>query len=152
MVSLRVAVLSLFLVHFGPALAAPDPLLAAVTFALTGKDKADVTFLDRPNCIVIYRHPYDNFFNVKTYYLNNIDPSRIKYTMWKKVNPYGHDRFNITLFGQNTILEEKYGNPKWKDSNFSTTTLELETSEEERMVRAWRTIYSSGCKASHSAF
>ena len=59
-----------------PASASGDTLLAAISFALSGKDGVNFRWIDRANCIVgkVDKSP-DNEWDWK-YYLNIIDPSR----------------------------------------------------------------------------
>jgi hypothetical protein len=149
------AFLVALLLACGTAQAAGDVLLRAVTFALTGSDNESVSVLDRVHCI--FRMEEINFIEI--YYLNNVDPARLDIHQVQLKMPNGNIAtwVEVSLFGDRTVYESRpypgkeclMGCGGDKEANHR---LKLTTREDERVVRAWKYIYSHGCTGSKSSF
>ena len=147
--------------------AGPDVFLQAVGFALTGSDDTKVTVVDQKNCV--FRVGYHDVFH-----LNNVHVDRIVFEPWLQRDRINGERryLKITLHGSDTVLERndrvdelkmsaenlralRQIDPNaFKDSvsSFHETTLELDTTETDRVKRAWTYIYSNGCVGKKSPF
>ena len=119
-------------------------LLKAVAFALTGDDSTHVS--DWPDCV--FQIKVGSPVEVLTFHMNNIDPARIRIT----------DGGDIHIAGEGVVLDE-YG----KDSLSAATalavlthhdqwTITTHTTEPDRLLRAWKYIYSHGCQGQKSSF
>jgi hypothetical protein len=144
---------------------ATDPIITAISFAITGTDSSDVVALDRSNCIFdiqIHHKPSTveffhglnrNLASATRYYMNNIDLSRV--TVQAYHNSYGEQWLNEEIHGEGTVYEGigtqngRAGQVLYQDSQ---TTLRLNTSEIERVKRAWNYIYSHGCHGAKASF
>jgi hypothetical protein len=149
------------------AVSAPHPFDKALAFALTGSDGTIVVPISREKCI----------FRVgdETYYLNKVHVDRISYRrVQEKTRFYDRIYYEIELHGDDVVYEKsshtkRSGNPLLKeieeeflkrDPNFFSPKLirqhdhklHISTTEEERLVRAWRYIYANGCKGAKSLF
>lgn len=136
------------------ALAATDPLLAAATFAVTGRDSANVYFIDRKNCIVEYKSEFIEWKNSEKFYLNNVDLSRIRIERFEKSNsdPYSHT--DVSIFGSDTVHDRISTNPNLptRIESGAYYKILMGTSEIDRLIRAWKYLYANGCKSAHSPF
>ena len=136
-----------------------ESLLRAVSFALTGSDGRAVETVDRARCI----------FTVggRTVHFSNIDTSRLVFTPWQY--PYGAV-IEVQVHGPSTVVEtysqahptgtelDSYllARDPWafepKNNENADYVFEVETTEGERLRRAWRYIYAHGCKSFKSPF
>jgi hypothetical protein len=139
-----------------------DVLLRAINFALTGTaDK--YAFDDTGTCTV---HRGEEFF-----YLDHVDASRITFEKKSKeelpslgTNQVGmevREWIEVTLHGEEVVYEnripsyrengrgERFNDPPIRKADI---TLKLETKEADRLIRAWKYVYTHGCKSSSSSF
>jgi hypothetical protein len=160
-----------FLQPVAHAIAADEVLLRAVGFGVTGSDDAKVEVIDASNCV----------FRVKTevFHLNNVQVDRLQVQSWKATNAFGERHYvTVALHGDATVyektdapllVERSSDNANMKEFErlmrksqpdafkpsrtvSNERTLELATSEYDRVVRAWQYIYSHGCNGSKSPF
>ena len=139
-----------------------DVLLRAVGFALTGSDSSKVAVISRSECI----------FRVDgaTYRLNNVETDRLYIRPWTD-KLTGAQYLRVTLHGDAPVYEADI-EPMFdeKDPVFKSLlktrpelfaprrivenewTTGLNTTEKDRVVRAWRYIYSHGCLGKRSPF
>jgi hypothetical protein len=123
-----------------------DAILTAVAFALTGDDTAHIQ--DWPDCVYVLKSQSPPGM-VLTFRLNNIDPERLK------VVEIGDTETDIHLSGEDTIVDEYGGNTLGGNGaliHHSQWTLKISTHESERLLRAWRYIYSHGCAGRKGSF
>ena len=149
--------LGLVLLFLFPAAshAETDVLLQAVGFALTGSDNAKVSVIDRKNCI--FRVGYHDVFH-----LNNVHFDRIEVQEWLETSRVrGELRYlTVSLHGSQIVLERnnrvdessfsaedirtlrQIDPSAFKDSieSFKETKLTLDTTEIDRVKRAWNFI------------
>jgi len=155
------AILLALLLACGTAQATEDALLKAVAFALTADDATPVWADNRANCVFRLENMGATRNGTYIYYLNNIDPTRTA------IAPYAtfhegraiSESLHVDLFGERTIREYRF--PAFKIGEMAMhasrgeetkVTLELDTREHERVARAWKYIYSHGCKGHKSSF
>jgi hypothetical protein len=141
-----------------------DVLLRAVGFALTGSDNAAPKTIDRANCV----------FRVEnnTFYLNNIHTDRITTEQWRQGSAFGGGMFvKLKIHGDKPVVERKTEpliddgsdfKREWKISHpedfqphiykYNETELDLKTSDQDRVNRAWAYIFSHGCTGKKSPF
>ena len=134
-------------------LAASDPLVAAVTFALTGSDVGEVTVVNRADCIFDVHSVWGERKNTARFFLNVIDPIRITANAYH--NQIGQNWIMMSIAGEGVVLERSSllpGQSFVEPTRFSHETIRLETSELNRLTRAWQYIYSHGCTGKRSAF
>jgi hypothetical protein len=149
-----------------------DTLLQAVGFALTGSDDAKVQPIDRSNCVFRIESEYAPS---GVYHLNNVQVDRITLQSWKSNNGvFGERRYvtvdlhgsapvyettlpprmtiqpNDTTFTKDLIKGSNLDTPKHIRSN--EKTIELATSDQDRVKRAWVYIYAHGCVGQKSPF
>jgi clan AA aspartic protease (TIGR02281 family) len=134
------------------AQASDGALLKAVAFALTGDDSRHVQ--DWPDCVYVIK-PESPTGPVFTFRLNNIDPERLK------VAEGTDTETDIHISGEDTIVDEYSINPDIPPNTMrgnrvllhhSQWTLKLPTNESERLLRAWRYVYSHGCTGHKGSF
>jgi clan AA aspartic protease (TIGR02281 family) len=134
------------------AQASDGAILKAVAFALTGDDSRHVQ--DWPDCVYVIKSesPAGPVF---TFRLNNIDPERLK------VVERTDTETDVHLSGEDTIVDEYSVNPDVPLNamggnkvllHHSQWTLKVPTNEPERLLRAWRYIYSHGCTGHKGSF
>jgi hypothetical protein len=130
---------------------AADTLLEAVTFVLTGKDIGDIRIVDRAGCIFERTSFSSRQSPVLTerYYLNNVDLSRVtlRGPLTDGFNFYHWIDENIR--GQGVVYEYTNQSGTHQQSEFSPN---LQTAELGRVQRAWRYIYTHGCRSAASAY
>jgi hypothetical protein len=133
-----------------------DVLLKAINFALTGSDRTTYTFEDRSACVVRWIHPStkDDVKAVDTFFLNNIDLTRAAWQEMEAKSPiFGVSRsIRVVLHGESVIRENGFIPQTSQDLTANDVTLDLQTTEKDRLVRAWRYIYAHGCKSAHSSY
>ena len=134
-----------------------DVLLTAINFALSGHDGITYKFSDRLECVVTKDFPsaQQGVQAVETFYLNNIDASRIAFLKMQSKSEYEVENFTrVELHGESVVRENKFDPepPTLQPLQFTDVTLDLHTTEYDRLVRAWRYIYSHGCKSAKSSF
>jgi hypothetical protein len=151
--------LFLFGLMFYPAaaLAEPDVLLQAVSFAITGSDASKVVAINRQQCIF----KVENY----AYHLNRIYTDRITFQSKK-------DRVWVEIHGKTNVVDlwdppaaKDDGSERMREMKASmpevflpTTqsladyTIEVVTTETDRLKRAWEYIYANGCKGMTSPF
>jgi hypothetical protein len=136
----------------------PSDFSQAVSFAVTGSYGSRVVAVDRAQCI----------FRVKqnTYYLSNIYTDRISFQnkvghVW--VELHGKQRVaDIANVGVQAVQEPpeltKELNAYYRevyDANSTSYTdykLQIDTDESARVMKAWKYIYTNGCKGMTSPF
>lgn len=143
-----------------------DTLIAAVGFALTGSDDAKVRAINRAQCV----------FGIgnEVFHLNNVHVDRISIQGWvQKTNLGQINTVTIDLHGEGAVSEEtveagntegvpsaileniRKSDPVWFTRHVVTSSekkLTLNTSEIERVNRAWQYIYANGCVGKKSPF
>jgi hypothetical protein len=147
-----------------------DVFTKAVTFALTGSDSSDVKIVDRAACIFsISNGTKGNHNGDKIFHLNNVDLGRLKISTNAESYPRGSmyamiKGLTITLHGEATVYEDTeiyqvppevsqaYGKDHIGPTSANDYTIGLYTDEYNRVVRAWKYIYTHGCKGSKSSF
>jgi hypothetical protein len=139
-----------------------DVLLNAINFALTGHDGIRYTFSDRTACVMTHAQPsFDIMTNsvtpgvqaVEIFHINNIDVSRIVFTKMQRKSRDAVDYFTrVELHGESVIRENTFEPARGQSLLSNDVTLDLNTTEYDRLVRAWRYIYSHGCKSAKSSF
>lgn len=134
-----------------------DVLLNAINFALTGFDGIEYRFIDRPGCIVSKSIPstQPGVQAVETFYLNNIDASRIRLQKMQETSQYDTTpAARIELHGESVVRENAFDPqpPNLEPMRSTNVTLTLNTGEYDRLARAWRYIYAHGCKSAKSSF
>lgn len=146
-------------IAYGVAKASPpdadDTLLKAINFALTGSDRVTYSFVNRVTCIVEYSQPSSEpgIQAVDTFYLNHIDLSRITWQEMESKSQYGTDRIiRVQLHGETVIREHSFVPPAATVWPLNDEALDLKTTERDRLIRAWRYIYTHGCKSAHSSY
>jgi hypothetical protein len=94
----------------------------------------------------------------ETYYLNQVDPRRIVFTQYTQKYPeyaMSQSFSTVELHGEGTIYEYHWitDRPVFDDT-FKTADHEITiyTSEHSRLLRAWKYIYSHGCRAADSSY
>jgi hypothetical protein len=163
----KVGLLVLCLAFPASGHAEPDVFLQAVGFALTANDNTKVAAVDRKNCV--FRVGFHDVFH-----LNNVHIDRVVFEPWVQRDRISGERryLKIMLHRSDTVLERidrvdesqmsaenlralRQIDPNaFKDSvsSFNETTLELDTTETDRVKRAWTYIYSNGCIGKKSPF
>lgn len=122
----------------------PDALLKAINFALTGSDGGGFIFSDRQKCTVL--HLYDKA--AVFYYLNSVQYDRLQIRWYQVKYSYeatAQDWVEVELHGDQPVFEEN-------ESKEIDHTVKFRSAEHDRVGRAWRFIYSHGCKTARSAF
>jgi hypothetical protein len=145
--------LAIIIFAYAPAFA-QDKLLSAVGFALTGRDDAYVKVIDRNDCIFQITSEFNNWQNRETYYLNAVDPSRTTIAQVEKTMLYPFPHIEIDLYGEKTIYDQYSINPKYptKTERKKFQRLTLPSNELERVIRAWKYVFSNGCHGTRSTF
>ncbi|MGA7676415.1 MAG: hypothetical protein WCA78_15385 [Rhizomicrobium sp.] len=150
-----------------PTLAANDPFLAAVTFALTGSDDADVQIIDRAHCVfALNAKTINGEVRGEIFYLNNVDAGRLKFQPWQNI---AGKWIEVELHGSsvvykftgdyemeaNSVLDQQtqeklqgLTRPRQAD----TFTIKIYTDEYQRVIRAWNYLYAHGCTSQKSPF
>jgi clan AA aspartic protease (TIGR02281 family) len=126
-----------------------NTFLKAVAFALTGDDSTHVS--DWDDCV--FQIKVGAPISVLTFHLNNVDPARIRVAMAEQ----SATETDVRIFGEGVVVDE-YG----PDPNSATAPKVLthhtqwsvltHTSEYDRLLRAWKYIYSHGCTGHTSSF
>jgi hypothetical protein len=157
-----------------PVFAESDTLLQAIGFALTGSDDAKVQTIDRANCVFRIEN--------KMFHLNNIQVDRLvirksgpppplpltaddptarairEATSGRHVDPKVDPTLVVELHGSGPVYEST---DIFRDAGFDVPgpplssneyTIELTTSESDRVSRAWQYIFSHGCVGQKSPF
>jgi len=135
--------------------AADDSLLKAINFALTGSDRITYSFTERGACVVSWTHPSaeDGVNAVDTFYLNNIDISRAAWQEMQSKSQFGTNRFiRVELHGESAIRENGFIPRASQVLTANDVTLDLHTTERDRLIRARRYVYAHGCKSAHSSY
>jgi len=130
-----------------PEAHAADTLLQAVSFVLTGSDIADVRAVDRGGCVFEIVDYGGIRGATERFYLNNVDLARVTLQ-----GPFGDGPFHWideSIRGQAVINEytDRDGAHRRSDMAIRLGTVEL-----ARVLRAWRYIYTHGCRSTASAF
>ncbi|HXW26716.1 MAG TPA: hypothetical protein VEK73_18385 [Xanthobacteraceae bacterium] len=142
-----------------------DVFMRAVGYALTGSDDADPKAVDRKNCVFT--------LGQDTYRLNNVHVDRIKIQGWQQSSPrLGVQHYvTVSLHGDETVVEH-LTTPLVDDSSefmrlyrrdhpeaftaqrerYKERELRLNTSDQDRVTRAWQYIYDNGCSGKKSPF
>jgi hypothetical protein len=142
-----------------PLAEATDPsLLKAISFALTGSDESNFEFSDLAQCTVHRTVSNARGHGEETYYLNRIDPTRSVFTQYTQKYPeyaMSQSFSTVELHGEGTVYEYHWitDRPAF-DSTFRTADHEITiyTSEHSRFLRAWKYIYSHGCRGAPSSY
>jgi hypothetical protein len=134
------------------ALAAESDVLSqAVSFAVSGSDANRVVAVDRAKCT----------FRVKsnTYYFNNVYSDRISFQnlrnqlgrVWTAVEIHGKQK--VADIGNTQVQEPAELTPVLKEyyrevyeansTSYADYTLQIDTHESARLVKAWRYIYAN---------
>jgi hypothetical protein len=140
-----------------------NPFQKAVSFALTGVDDAPVITESQADCVFRVEGRItsgdDETKSIEVYHLNNVDPGRIVIQqMVQTVGPIRNEYIEIRLYGEDTVYEDRaiyhWNNPQRTvgPEKSSQQTLGIYTKEYDRMVRAWKYIYSHGCRGAKSSF
>jgi hypothetical protein len=132
-----------------------DVLLKAINFALTGHDGITYSFVDRGACVVNWvRGSSETAVQaIQTYHLNSVDASRISIQRMKSTSQFGVESLiRVELHGESVIQENGFTPPETTKFDLNDVTLDLHTTEYDRLMRAWRYIYSHGCKSGRSSF
>jgi hypothetical protein len=133
-----------------PAANAADTLLEAVNFVLTGKDLGDIRIADRAGCVFERTSTYNGqTLLTERYYLNNVDLSRV--TLRGPLTD-GFDVYHWiveNIRGRGVIYEYTNHGGTHQESEWSGN---LQTVELARVQRAWRYIYTHGCRSAASAY
>jgi hypothetical protein len=151
-----------------PVLGRSNSFLNAVAFALTGSDATPVRVVDQANCVFMVNPKTENGRIVgEVFHLNNIQTDRISIQPWENVLGRW---VQVELRGSSTIYEytgayntdatNPLVTPEQQEKlqslvqprQSASFTLKLDATETDRVVRAWRYIYSNGCKGSRSSF
>jgi len=140
-----------------PARAETDVFMRAVGFALTGNDDVEPKTIDRSNCV---------FATGKgIFHLNNVYIDRITIHGWQQRAYSGLEQWvAVSLHGDDVVVEEtteplkddgseimremRRTDPSLfqpKHHMLKEHVLRLETSDQDRVRRAWAYIYSHGC-------
>lgn len=142
---------------------AEDVLVRAVGFAITGNDNTEPKIIDRKNCV--FKIGND------TYYLDNVQTDRLAFQKWKSTSGPYQEWTTVDLHGDDVIAIEihqpiafngtevekslKKSEPSlFKPSKHQERQMHLTlwTSDEARVIRAWKYIYSHGCSGKLSPF
>jgi hypothetical protein len=151
---------SLLLLFALPVAAGTDDsaLLKAISFALTGSDGSKFEFSDLSQCTVHRMVSGANGHGEETYYLNQIDPSRTVFTQYTQKYPeYAmSEAFStVELHGEGPLYVYHWVTdlPVYDDT-YRTADHEITvyTSEHSRLIRAWKYIYSHGCRAARTSY
>ena len=130
-------------------------LLKAINFALTGGDRTTYVFESREQCTVTSSHPsaQEGVQAVETYYLNNVDVSRIEFLkMHSKSQFETEDFIRVQLRGESVVRVTTFAPTTTPALQWTAVSLDLHTDEYQRVIRAWRYIYAHGCKSAKSSF
>jgi hypothetical protein len=160
------------------AFAESDVLLEAVRFSLTGSDDGKVQPIDHANCVFriesdVIRQMNNSGFAV--FHLNNVQVDRLFIQKWISKSRFGERKYvTVELHGNAPVYEttqrpsttEQPDDPEdvkkmfrahpeiLKPKHVSTNekTIELSTSDSDRVKRAWQYIFSHGCVGQKSPF
>jgi hypothetical protein len=138
-----------------PAAGADAVLLKAINFALTGSDRIAYVFTNRAACVVSWSHPSaeDGVQAIDTFFLNQIDATRTTVQVLTSTTQFGVEKLaRVVLHGETAIRENSFSPPRGIALTGNDVTLDLPTSEYDRLGRAWYYIYSHGCKSTHSSY
>jgi hypothetical protein len=124
---------------------AADTLVQAVGFVLTGSDTADVRAVDRAGCVFDIIDSDGTAWVTGRFYLNNVDPSRVTLQGPFISGPYHW--VDESIRGQTVVYTDRNGTHQSSDY-----ALRLKTTELDRVKRAWRYIYTHGCRSTASAY
>lgn len=142
----------------------PAVMLNAMNFVLTGSDRPMYHSLDGALCTVILEQGARDFpgYEATVVHFDNIDPSRV--TLQKSDVKYPLDpepqHWVITEIHGAGIVRDTRGVTKSEGSTpggpynnpLSDYTFKFESTEYDRLVRAWKFIFTHGCKGSGSGF
>jgi hypothetical protein len=118
-----------------------DTLIAAVGFALTGSDNAKVQVINRTQCVFGIEN--------EVFHLNNLHVERISIQGLVQKSISGEIRtVTVDLHGEGVVHEVTMR----RGITSSEKSLILNTSETERVIRAWQYIYANGCVGKKSPF
>ena len=138
-----------------PVIVDPEVLLKAINFALTGYDGIGYVYVDQAECIVSWTRPstQPGVQVIDTFHLNNVDASRIKFVKMKSTFESEVTYFHrIELYGESVIRENSFSPSTTPPLYWDDVTLDVQTTEHDRLVRAWHYIYTHGCKSARSSF
>jgi hypothetical protein len=125
----------------------PETLLKAINFALLGVDTKAYVWKSREDCVVVSDTTTEQYHSVEVLHLNNVDGSRVRIAPYKLTYPDGHveNYVKVELHGEDTIREytiegrtldaQLLATPLTASSDWTYTR---ETTEFDRMVRAWK--------------
>jgi clan AA aspartic protease (TIGR02281 family) len=126
--------------------------MRAIRYLLTGDDSGEIEFLDLSSCEFKVQHFDAKYFSKTEIHLNNVEEAR---TVIQKNQPsYGASgsdpNITIKIRGQNLARwpRQKALTTNESDRFVSEYTWTINTTELDRVNRAWRYIYSHGCKFS----
>lgn len=142
------------------AFAATDPLLTAISFALSGKDGVEFRWINKGECIVEKSDTTDDYIWKWRYFINQIDPNR---TTMAQISPTIREPMGeiiATVKGENLIYDTDVvqtpsgiakgrSAPHWRAT---TMTIRYQISDKDRAIRAWHYIFQNGCKGARSSF
>jgi hypothetical protein len=148
----------------GVAHAETDVFMRAVGFALTGSDEAEPKAIDRAKCVFAVKNDI--------FHLNNIHNDRLKIQGWEKKQVWGLEQWvTVSLHGDQVVMEETVegmkddGSPlmrqlremnaeNFKSHHYSYKEhdIHLDTSDQDRVKRAWEYVYGHGCVGKQSPF
>jgi hypothetical protein len=150
------------------ALADTDVFLNAVAFALTGNDTANVQAFDRANCVfMLNAKNIGGHLGGEVFHLNNVDIDRLTFQPWENV---AGKWIEVALHGETTVYEytgtytidpnnpvvtaeqQKVLQEMEKPESSSSFVIKIYSGERDRLMRAWKYIYSHGCKGKKSSF
>ena len=125
-------------------------MLLAISFATSGIDSAEVTAIDRKNCV----------FSVKTkertwreiFHFNDIYVDRLNIRKTVPRTIFDRQQVLVDLHGDGLIVEQVGGATQEAPVNLTDETLSLPTAEGERVVSAWNYIYQKGCTGKSTPF
>jgi hypothetical protein len=135
------------------AATADDPFLAAARFALTGTDDADLVVIDRADCVfeIRFSTPPPPGYGYERFYLNNVDVSRITFTVlrWRDRPP----TVQVDIRGEGMVHETVAHGAGLPDVMASDSTRSIDLGPEiERAKHAWQYLYAHGCHGRKGAF
>jgi clan AA aspartic protease (TIGR02281 family) len=127
-----------------------DVLLKAVAFGLTGDDTTKVEA--ETDCTF----QISVFAATLTFHLNNVDPTRTRFE-----NPNSYSETRVQIFGERVVVDrngaaiyDHTGGGSYDGglTHYTTFIIVAHTTEYQRMLRAWRYIYTHGCDGMKSSF
>jgi hypothetical protein len=136
----------------------PDTLLRAINFALLGTDTPSFKWKSAEDCVVISVTDGTAATFTEVLHLNNVNFSRISIRQYQlKYSDHVEDYVEVGLHGEDVVrestMEPKSADvPHLEPGTQMEYTYKRQTKEYERMVRAWKYIYSHGCRSARSSF